>query len=92
MEKRCTFSALRDKEVINTADGCRLGYVCDLEIDPSCGRILALLIPGKGGLFKPGKCREIRIPWNSIVRIGDDLILVCLSAPPIPPPGRPNCE
>lgn len=90
MEKRCTFSALRDKEVINTADGCRLGYVCDLEIDPICGQIIALLIPGKGGLLRPGKCREIRIPWNCIVRIGDDLILVCLTGPPIPPPDKPK--
>ena len=90
MEKRLTFSPLRDKEIINTADGCRLGYVCDLEIDPACGKILALLVPGKGGLFKPGKCKEISIPWSAVVRIGDDLILVCLPRPPAPPPGPPK--
>lgn len=82
---------LRDKEIVNTADGCRLGYTCDLEIDAVCGKILALIVPGKSSLFRTGKCPEIRIPWNCIVRIGDDLILVCLNGPkeiPTPPPKK----
>ena len=38
------YSELIKKEVINTCDGCRLGYVCDLEIDAMCGRINALFM------------------------------------------------
>lgn len=78
MGNPCTFSSLRDKEIVNTADGSRLGFACDLEIDPTCGKICSLLVPERTRLFKPGKCREITIPWNCIIRIGDDLILVCL--------------
>lgn len=78
MGNLCTFSSLRDKEIVNMADGSRLGFACDLEIDPACGKICALLVPGRTKFFKSGKCREISIPWNCIVRIGDDLILVCL--------------
>ena len=28
----CRFTALRRKEVINLCDGCRLGYVGDVEV------------------------------------------------------------
>ncbi|HIQ70370.1 MAG TPA: YlmC/YmxH family sporulation protein [Candidatus Avoscillospira stercorigallinarum] len=71
------FSALSCKEVINVTDGCRLGYTADLELDTSCGRVVALIVP------KPGKCfgllpsQEVYvIPWACIRRIGADLILV----------------
>lgn len=68
---------LRQKEIINVKDGCRFGYLCDLEIDITCGRIVALIVPAPGkilGLF----CREkeYRIPWDCIKKIGTDIILV----------------
>ncbi len=73
----CRFSELRCKEVINTEDGCRLGFVEDLELDTRDGRILALIVPGPGkvlGMF--GKTDNIVIPWPCIKRIGEDIILV----------------
>ena len=36
---------LHCKEVICIADGRRLGYVCDVEIDISCGKVLAIVVP-----------------------------------------------
>ena len=39
------FSELRNKEVINLPDGCRLGYTGDLMLDPDSGQILALVVP-----------------------------------------------
>jgi len=72
----CTFGQLKDKEVINVCDGHRLGYVCDAEIDTCIGRICALIIPG------PSKClgfvrgNTVRVPWECVERIGDDIILV----------------
>jgi YlmC/YmxH family sporulation protein len=66
-----------DKEVINVRDGCRLGYVSDVLIDPECGMLKELLLPYRCGLFcmfKPDK--EYRIPWCHVVRLGDDIILV----------------
>lgn len=71
------FSALRCKEVINVCDGCRLGYVSDLELDTETGRVLALVIPSPGrffGLF-PGK-EEYVISWSRVCKIGDDIVLV----------------
>jgi len=71
------FSCLRCKEVINLPDGCRLGYVSDLELDPECGRITALIVPACDrvlGLL-PGS-GEYVIPWSCIRKLGGDLILV----------------
>ena len=68
---------LRQKEVINICDGCRLGYVSDLEIDCSKGIIITLIIPGSGKLFGLfGHEKEYRVPWDCIKQIGEDLILI----------------
>ena len=75
MENR--LATLKCKEVVNICDGCRLGYVCDVELDLISGRIIALLLPGACrffGLF--GRRHDYRIPWGSIKRIGSDIILV----------------
>lgn len=70
----CTYSALREKEVINLCDGRRLGFICDLEL---CnGRITAIVVPGEGALFGFGRCARIVIPWEKIETIGSDAILV----------------
>ena len=42
----CSFFELRRKEVINRANGCRIGFVDDLEIDTECARLKALIIYG----------------------------------------------
>ena len=74
---RCQrYTELRCKEVICLADGRRLGYITDLEIDITCGKILALILPGPGklkGLLSSG---EYRVPYHEIASIGADLILV----------------
>ena len=70
------FSELRCREVICLADGRRLGYISDLELDVSCGKVLALILPGvRGwkGLFGGG---GYRVPYCEIASIGEDLILV----------------
>ena len=68
---------LKQKEVINVADGRRLGFVYDVEIDLENGRIDAIVIPGGGRLFGIiGKDSEIIIPWDRIRKIGEDIILV----------------
>ena len=72
----CSTCDLRDKEVINVCDGNSIGRVVDFEIDAACGRISALIVcPDSiaGMLFSKNK---IRIPWERIVKIGKDAILV----------------
>lgn len=71
---------LRQKEVINIADGMRLGFVSDVEINFESGAIEAIVVPGHGrffGLF--GHSNDYVIPWKDIVRVGDDIILVDMS-------------
>ncbi len=79
---KCTLSDLRYKEVINLKTGQRLGYVNDLEFDLTDGRITALIVPGQrkmGGLM-PGDT-DICLPWDSISRLGDDIILTEVCKP-----------
>ncbi|ONI38682.1 hypothetical protein AN639_07320 [Candidatus Epulonipiscium fishelsonii] len=71
---------MKNKEVINLADGSRLGYICDVDIDWVQGKIKQVIIPGPGkmmGLF--GKDFEYCVPWENIKKIGEDLILVEMS-------------
>ena len=68
---------LRCKEVINTCDGARLGFVSDVVIDVVTGKIISLVVPGPCrvlGVF--GRDDGLLIPWNCIKRIGEDIILV----------------
>ena len=71
------YSTLRCREVINVSDGCRLGYIGDLELNLESGRILALVVPGHGRLFGLlAAAEEYVIPWSCIRRIGEDIVLV----------------
>ena len=75
-------SELTGKEVINLADGGRLGVIdeCELEVDGETGAIQALILPPKISLFSfLGEKRSIYIPWHCVRRIGDEVIIVDLS-------------
>ena len=68
---------MKQKEIINSSDGIRLGYLSDIEVDLTEGRIINIFVPGPAkilGMF--GGQKEYRIPWNSIKKIGEDIILV----------------
>lgn len=70
-------SDLKLREVVNVVDGQRLGPIKDVDIDLGEGRVTALILPGPGrvlGLF--GREQETVVPWNKIVKIGMDVILV----------------
>jgi len=70
-------SDLKQKEVVNVADGSRLGFVCDIEFDQKTGKVEAIIIPGAGKMFGVfGHEQEFRVKWADIDQIGDDLIIV----------------
>ena len=74
--KGILLSELRCKEVICLSTGRRLGYISDLELDLSCGKVVALILPGPKkfkGLLSSG---IYRVAWGEIASIGSDLILV----------------
>lgn len=72
-----TYSQLRQKEVINTCDGAKLGNVCDLELSQD-GRILALIVPGPFTLSSMFKGEGVPIPWTCVQMMGEDVILVTM--------------
>ncbi len=73
-------SDLRTREVINTLDGKKLGNIIDIDLDIERGRVLAFMLPGQvKGWSVFAKREEIVVPWEKIVRIGRDVILVELA-------------
>jgi YlmC/YmxH family sporulation protein len=70
------FSELGGKEIINLADGERLGRLgeCDLELDETTGAIVNLVTPARSGLRR-GRS-PVAIPWWSVRRIGPDVLIV----------------
>jgi len=71
------YTKLRQMEVVNVIDGARLGYLCDLVIDVSAGKVCGIVVPGPSKLsflFKGDK--DNVIPWQNICKFGEDVILV----------------
>ena len=71
------FCQWKEKEVINTCNGKRLGCVTDLIIDSCAGCVEAIVIPGPGKICGfLGYDSEYIIPFQCICKIGKDIILV----------------
>ena len=70
-------SELRERDVVNVNDGRRLGMIKDLELDLEKGRVKAIVIAASGGVWgKFSRIKDYLIPWEKIVKIGVDTILV----------------
>lgn len=73
----CLLSQLKAKEVISIEDGKRLGHIADVEVDLRELCITALILVRDGGrLTWFDERQEVRIPWEKIERIGEDVVLV----------------
>ena len=93
-----SFSDLRTKEVINTQDGRKLGKVCDVALCYPENKWTGIVVPGGRGLV--GKKSALFIDLKSIVKIGEDVVLVNVGLPcerkknrrgcPPPPPFAPQ--
>ncbi len=75
-----TTQRLSCMEVINLCDGAKLGCPADFEIDVEEGCVTALLLPKETGFLCFGKTEMYRIPWKCLQCIGEDTILVKLTA------------
>lgn len=97
----CTTDDLVRKEVINICTAQSLGCISNFEVDVSCGKITAFFVSENKGFFSFSADCDIRVPWEKIVRIGEDVILVdfsdgkdkdkgdgCEWCPPPPPPPK----
>lgn len=75
-QRQYSFAELTRKSVINVADGKELGKACDLFFS-SCGNVCGIVVPGKKSIIKSITSADtIYIPWNRIMKIGADAVLV----------------
>ena len=73
----CRIVDMKNKEVINVEDGCRIGCVNDVEVDMKCARLVAIIVYGRlkcFGIF--GREEDIVIKWENIEVVVEDTILV----------------
>lgn len=68
-----SFDCLKEKEVIVSCSGRKLGFPKDFIISCDCGKLEAIVLCSRG-LFRRD---EVRIPWCDVERIGEDVIWVC---------------
>lgn len=71
-------SDLGDKEIVNLANGSRYGQLSEAELlfDEQQGLIKAILAPDYQGKFNFwGSKHYFQLPWNSIRKIGEDIII-----------------
>ncbi|GAA0299322.1 YlmC/YmxH family sporulation protein [Gracilibacillus halotolerans] len=72
-----TLSQLQMKDIVFMEDGTRIGNLSDIDINVETGKVISLVVTTKAkvlGVF--GESREIIIPWNHVIKIGQDVILV----------------
>jgi len=72
-------SDLLNKEIINIYDGARLGTIgdSDLMVDGDSGYVDSILLPNPNGFLRIfGERSTLAIPWESIRKISDQVIIV----------------
>ena len=81
------FSELKQKDVINVEDGKHLGKVCDIAFTFPDGKVKGFTVTGCKG-FKLTR-QEIFVPLKSVLKIGEDAVLVNFGEPKPAPPPKP---
>lgn len=78
-ENLYSINAMRTMEVIDVNSGAKIGFIKDIKIDCEENRVLSILMPGEAkGWFS--KVEDIEIPWDKIVKVGMDVLLVDFDA------------
>ena len=76
-------NAIRSMEVVDVSTGSKLGYVRDYKIDLSTIRVVSLFLPSNSkGWFS--REEDIEIPWEKVVKIGVDVLIVDASGIQLP--------
>ena len=82
----CNTNSLSEKTVVSVCDVKKLVHICKYELDLFDVRITAIFVPGESGKFGFSQSPDIRIPWDRIKKIGEDVILADV------PPFVPECS
>lgn len=73
-------SDLQNKDIVNVTDGRNVGNIIDVKIDEATGNIVSFIIePSKTFFSFFNRGADTEINWQSITKIGEDVILVKLS-------------
>ena len=68
---------LKQREVINITNAERLGFINDVDIDFETGKIRSVIIPNRRNFpFIFSKRNDYIIPWEKIVAVGREIVLV----------------
>ena len=67
---------LRQKKVIAVDTAEVIGYIRDMDIDFDTGRINSVTVPRSGFAGIIGNGRSITVPWESVVAIGSEYVIV----------------
>jgi YlmC/YmxH family sporulation protein len=76
MNHEMAFCELRTKIVVNVIDGKVLGRVCDVVFSRMTSKVLGFVVPGHGGFTLFKRKEDIFIPFECVIKIGVDTILV----------------
>lgn len=88
-EMTSRFMEFRRKEIINVANGLKIGYADDLILDTETASIEAVIVYGRPRLFGLlGRGEDLMIPWSEIEVIGEDTVLVKSEGETLPRSGR----
>ena len=68
-------SELQEKKIISILTGKNIGTIIDIEIN-NTGNIDSLIIEQGRSLFNINKKSDIKVSWEDITKIGEDVILV----------------
>lgn len=79
----CRILEMRAKQVVLIKNGCLLGYICDVVVDTSCGKVVSIVVCRKLRFFGLFGREEICVNWENIEVIGKDTILVNCDMPNI---------
>ena len=75
LERSFSLNNLKTMEIIEISIGARIGYINDFKIDTDKHRVLSIMIMyTKTSWFSRNNYLEI--PWDKIVKIGVDVILI----------------
>ena len=70
-----SFCELRTKMVINVVDGKALGRIVDIVFLRENAKVIGVVVPGDKNFHLWGK-HELFVPYDNILRIGIDAVLV----------------
>ena len=67
----------KQKEVVSVTEGKIIGFVVDVQADFQTGEINSIIVAKTGKIFNSLISKNnLTIPWEKIVKIGEDVILV----------------